>query len=175
MNTLTLKTCYNCKMEKAISDYNRMSKSKDGYQSYCRCCEKEKKKRYLKGGDKYHIKMANSSRNSMRLRKSTPSWSNKEKIAKIYDLCVKLGVFLRQDYHAGHIFPIAGKLANGLNIAPNLQPELGCINVAHKNNFIPCRYCEGKYYELEDEEWTIKEKPTWNPSVVDIQVMFSSY
>ena len=52
-----MKECKKCKVEKPLSDYNKHSKSKDGYYLYCKICSKQQvKNTYLKNKDKYNTK-----------------------------------------------------------------------------------------------------------------------
>ena len=49
-----MKTCYKCKLEKPLKDFNKLSRSKDGYQPLCRDCDnKQTKERYYKKPDYY--------------------------------------------------------------------------------------------------------------------------
>lgn len=41
-----MKTCSTCKRDKHASEFTKHSKSKDGLRSYCRECQKEKRKTY---------------------------------------------------------------------------------------------------------------------------------
>ncbi len=43
-----MKTCSKCKCKKPLASFNRNRSQKDGYQTFCRSCEKERKKEYYK-------------------------------------------------------------------------------------------------------------------------------
>jgi protein-arginine kinase activator protein McsA len=44
-----MKTCSKCQQSKAEAEFNKQSRSKDGFKSICRACDKEiNKARYLK-------------------------------------------------------------------------------------------------------------------------------
>ena len=46
-----MKKCTRCEIEKDLSDFNRRTKSRDGYNQYCRLCMKKNvEKRYWEGG-----------------------------------------------------------------------------------------------------------------------------
>jgi hypothetical protein len=171
-----MKTCTKCGQEKHESEFNKRSDTKDGLQYYCRECNRAtKQKRYLKGQPNHAVRKAARQRNSKHLKMATPPWAEQEGLRWVAEACDRLSQITGRDYHRGHLFPVKGRKVNGLNIPSNIQPELASVNLAHGNKFVPCRYKDGQYYELEKEQWVVKERPTWNPSILDVQILFSSY
>lgn len=59
----------------------------------------------------------------------TPSWANREEIAKFYQEASKLGV------HVDHIIPLNGKLVSGLHVEDNLQLLSATENHRKRNRF----------------------------------------
>ena len=43
-----MKKCSKCKIEKPYSEFSKHKKKKDGYQPFCKSCNKEYKKQYQK-------------------------------------------------------------------------------------------------------------------------------
>jgi len=129
----------------------------------------------LKGQSGYAIRKAARQRNSKRLKNATPLWADKEGLKWIAEACDYLSKITHREYHRGHLFPVCGQKVNGLNIPSNIQPELASVNIGHGNNFVPCRYHDGLYYELDKGVWVERKLPSWNPSILDISILFSPY
>ena len=51
-----IKRCTICKQEKPLSEFNKNSARKDGLQTHCRECNKERSRQYYKKNKKKHLK-----------------------------------------------------------------------------------------------------------------------
>lgn len=79
-----MKKCTKCKIEKDLSEFYKRRKSKDGFLSHCKSCEKE----YC-GSRKEKIKISNSiyyGKNKSKIISHNKKWSNsnKEKLKKYF-------------------------------------------------------------------------------------------
>lgn len=62
-----MKTCSSCKQEKNFSEFNKSSKSKDGYQYNCiQCNRKKAKEHYQKNKDRYIERNKESAKRNIR-------------------------------------------------------------------------------------------------------------
>lgn len=144
-----MKTCSKCNTNKDISSFWRRSKSKDGFNSWCKdCCRNQntvqqrvkngsKAKSKFISGDLSASKRAYNHRNkekraaqSAKYRaaklSAMPSWADLDKIKQIYNDASILRAFFKEflpksDFHVDHVIPLQGKNVCGLHTEDNLQ------------------------------------------------------
>ncbi len=65
----------------------------------------------------------------------TPSWANKKKIARVYEICRIISDDTGIPHEVDHIIPLQGKNISGLHVHENLQILLKSENRAKSNKF----------------------------------------
>lgn len=70
-----------------------------------------------------------------RLRRASPAWRNRDRIADFYDLAGLMTAVTGEQYHVDHIVPLVSPLVCGLHCEHNLQILRGSDNASKNNRF----------------------------------------
>lgn len=148
-NVLT-KRCNTCRDLKFLSEFDVASKEKDGFQYFCKKCnrgwargyrshnagkEKERHAVYQKNNrEKDNAKSAKHRAGKLR---ATPSWANLYKIKAVYAECLSLTKKTGVKHHVDHIVPLRSKVICGLHVENNLQILTWKENLTKSNKFTP--------------------------------------
>lgn len=168
-----MKTCRNCGVTKSDSEFYRVKKGSDKTRNVCKQCENEKRK-LRERKDANGCKAKRREKSSKRLEGRGQRWGGRN-INRVYTLAKRTKQLTGVDYHVGHILPVRGELVNGLHITANLILEPAKYNLSHGNRFVPFRWCDNQYYELDESgTWKPLESPSWH-DMVSPEDLISSY
>lgn len=81
--------------------------------------------------------------------KATPSWANKEAIARLYLIAEELTNLTGVQYEVDHIIPLSHPLVCGLHCEANLQVLPRSVNNPKRNRFKPYSFNGHTYQTLE--------------------------
>ena len=146
-----MKTCTECRQEKAFSDFH---KKKSYYHSQCKVCRNSKNRVWYDVSDYKRIRTPvpkEKSPNSLavnrktyrllrkkRVKEATPDWAYKNHRVEFENLVwlrEDLRTITGEDYHIDHIIPLAGKDVCGLNVPWNLQILPADLNLKKSNKW----------------------------------------
>jgi hypothetical protein len=103
-----IKICNGCKTEKDISEFNKNSKSKDGYRNECRACHKIHNARWWKKNkEKLVVKNREWKKsNREKVLETTKKWQKNQRennthYAVAHSLRTRINQAIRSDYKAG--------------------------------------------------------------------------
>jgi hypothetical protein len=123
-----------------INEQNRSYRAKNLEKSLEkeRAYRKSNKDRMNENNRKYyrnnpHISAKQRVKRRQALRQSTPSWSESEKISKVYKKAKELSELLGKEFHVDHIDPIMGENVCGLHVWANLQILESSLNCSKGN------------------------------------------
>lgn len=71
---MTTKKCTICKQEKVLSNFNKHPSKKDGLQSACKECNKERSALYYKKNAEHHRQVVNAQKIVLRTRNAQHAW-----------------------------------------------------------------------------------------------------
>lgn len=130
-----MKVCGKCDAEKALDQFGRDKRQKDGLNRCCKICvnayssmyqsfhnspskkKKSKRYRYMNSGKAREL----ARRRLARIRLATPAWADKAKIKSIYAKAAQITEKTGKPHSVDHIYAIAGKTVCGLHVHNNLQ------------------------------------------------------
>ena len=147
-----------CSASKSFDWFSKNKTMKDGFQAYCKECNKELRKQYKHKSKQYASKFREQNKelcnsrikqwkqnnkgliNSYTAKRHaakmnrTVAWANLEKIKSYYDVCSffnEVNGYIK--YHVDHIIPMQGDTISGLHVENNLQVILAQDNMRKGN------------------------------------------
>jgi len=163
---MPLKRCNHCKLELPLDEFYRLKSSKDGRQRECKVCQNDKRKRRERKGGVSEASKVNRRNKRRENCHVAPKWQPAlEGIKNLVDMRIMQESLTKQEYHLGHIHPIAGELVSGLHIPANMMLEPAKYNLSHGNDFTPYRICQDTYYELRNGVWVECSEVSWHKMV----------
>lgn len=128
------KQCYRCKVRKPFSEFNINKFKKDGLNTYCRDCSKEKQKEwnasvnkmkdYAKAWRKknpHKVRAHKTERKILTRKLALPKWADKRAIAAIYAEANRLTKETGIQHDVDHVIPLKHKMVCGLHVENNLR------------------------------------------------------
>jgi hypothetical protein len=82
-----------------------------------------------------HLRVMYMAERRARVRRASPEWRDRQKIADYYDLAGLISVETGVAYHVDHIVPLVSPLVCGLHCEHNLQILPGSVNASKNNRF----------------------------------------
>lgn len=145
---MEVKTCTKCQLEKVVTDFNKLTRSKDGLAWMCRDCQSaEKRNYYLRNRDTFEFK--NKRRMTAYTTRYGISYFDKRRIlATQGGCCASCGVTLLNEGHLDHDHEtgaIRGVLCQGCNQAlgqvgdsiERLESLIDYLRADRKITFLP--------------------------------------
>jgi hypothetical protein len=157
------KACTKCGVVKALTEYCKDRKKKDGLKSACRSCAKQYRIKYYQDNKEEHRKKqqiwrennqernrylkarhkrenrgaynAHSAKRRAQKLQATPAWADQDAIKAIYAEAQRLQETLGIEFHIDHIVPLQGELVCGLHVESNLQVIPAILNLKKSNKF----------------------------------------
>lgn len=145
-----MKICPRCKFDKELHEFNRSSKTNDGYSSWCRDCvsihgsisyAKHKEKTNAKNREKYKTDpsfkakhMVHSQKRRARKKDREAIWADQKMLIAINEFHQHLRADRPEfDWHIDHMIPMAAKRVSGLHTECNLGLMMRVHNYAKGN------------------------------------------
>jgi hypothetical protein len=140
----TLKVCYTCHKEKEISQFNKNIKRKDGLQSICKECSKERSKKFYADNKEKHKQTATDRKNKV-IKVNKQLIYDYQKLRGCIDCKENDPVCLDFDHVSGEkIETISRMIHNGHSTASLLDEISKCV--------IRCSNCHRKK-TAKDFDW----------------------
>jgi len=139
MQSLVIKTCSKCKIEKSAESFNKK-------QTKCKICQVAYEKEWrIKNSDKKNKTNAewksknkgsvNAINKTYKVLKRTPSWANLVAIKAKYQLAAMFNKHTEDTWHVDHIVPLQGENVCGLHVEYNLRVIPAKENLSKGNKF----------------------------------------
>ena len=142
------KACTKCGVVKALTEFNKNHRMKDGHINQCRSCKWEYTKNWRENNREKHLEhkashkrnnrgyynALNVEREAAKIRRTVP-WADQAAIKDIYDRAQVLSEATGVPMHVDHIIPLQGELVSGLHVETNLQILPAAVNISKNNTY----------------------------------------
>jgi 5-methylcytosine-specific restriction endonuclease McrA len=135
---MPMKQCTRCKEHKALFQFNKDKRTKDGLFYFCRLCTNLNSKNHYKN-KKIQYDVRDAKRRADKIQR-TPKWIKDvfvDEIKVIYNRANLIKKFTGEAWHVDHIVPLKGKKVSGLHVPWNLQLLPASENLTKSNKFTP--------------------------------------
>ena len=149
---IDMKVCNTCQVNKPLDDYHNCRAFADGKVYTCKPCAKSRALKWNKNnpsrkkalGQKHYKEnkgdyFKRAVQRQKRVIQATPSWADLERIATIYEVCLKISEKTGVKHHVDHVVPLKGENVCGLHVEGNLAIIPAKMNLA-KSNKHPYQY-----------------------------------